>query len=191
MKEHFGDDARGRAKSWRFLPWHFDFLLRYRPLPERLFGEQSLQQPLMQTRMPSTSDEPPLTRLLTSSDPAVHEQLAAMLWDSASDVAAVDMLRSFAEGNEFASLERGAAAAAEAGDVLELANIPGVGGGSGASSEMQKKKKKVQRRRRTPPPVRTPAEIAQLRAERAAKRERTGAAPHVDGRARDKGVAAA
>ena len=139
----------------------------------------------MQTRMPALEDEPPLGRLLTSSNPAVHERLAATLWDAASDVAAVDALRSFAEGDDFASLERGATAEdAGAGEVLELANIPGGGGGSGASSEMQKKKKKVQRRRRAPPPVRTPEEIARIRAERAAKRERTGAAPHVDGRAR-------
>ena len=30
MKEHFGDDARGRHKAFYFLPWHFDFLCRYR-----------------------------------------------------------------------------------------------------------------------------------------------------------------
>ena len=30
MKEHFGDDARGRQKAWHFLPWHFSFLCRYR-----------------------------------------------------------------------------------------------------------------------------------------------------------------
>lgn len=28
MKEHFGDDARGRQKAWYFLPWHFDFFNR-------------------------------------------------------------------------------------------------------------------------------------------------------------------
>ena len=30
MKEHFGDDAKGRRKAFYFLPWHFDFLCRYR-----------------------------------------------------------------------------------------------------------------------------------------------------------------
>ena len=30
MKEHFGDDAKGRTKAWSFLPWHFDFFCRYR-----------------------------------------------------------------------------------------------------------------------------------------------------------------
>ena len=30
MKEHFGDDAKGRKKAFYFLPWHFHFLCRYR-----------------------------------------------------------------------------------------------------------------------------------------------------------------
>ena len=30
MKEHFGDDARGKQKAMYFLPWSFDFLTRYR-----------------------------------------------------------------------------------------------------------------------------------------------------------------
>ena len=30
MKEHFGDDDRGRRKAFYFLPWHFNFLCRYR-----------------------------------------------------------------------------------------------------------------------------------------------------------------
>ena len=36
MKEYFGDDARGRGKAFYFLPWHFDFLTRYRPAPPLL-----------------------------------------------------------------------------------------------------------------------------------------------------------
>lgn len=30
MKEHFGDDAKGRKKAFYFLPWHFNFFCRYR-----------------------------------------------------------------------------------------------------------------------------------------------------------------
>lgn len=30
MKDHFGDDAKGRRKAFYFLPWHFDFFCRYR-----------------------------------------------------------------------------------------------------------------------------------------------------------------
>jgi len=38
MKDHFGRDARGRDKAWYFLPWHFDWLCRYRPTPEDVWG---------------------------------------------------------------------------------------------------------------------------------------------------------
>ena len=55
MKEHFGDDAKGRRKAWYFLPWHFDFLSRYRPLPEEEFGERAAAAPLMQTRVETCS----------------------------------------------------------------------------------------------------------------------------------------
>ncbi len=41
MKEHFGDDERGRRKAWYFFPWHFDFLTRYRALPQSVYGELS------------------------------------------------------------------------------------------------------------------------------------------------------
>ena len=33
-----------------FLPWHFNFFSRHRPLPESVFGEASQQQPLISTR---------------------------------------------------------------------------------------------------------------------------------------------
>ena len=33
-----------------FLPWHFNFFSRHRPLPEAVFGAASLQQPLISTR---------------------------------------------------------------------------------------------------------------------------------------------
>ena len=38
MKEYFGDDARGRGKAFYFLPWHFDFLTRYRCASRLLWG---------------------------------------------------------------------------------------------------------------------------------------------------------
>lgn len=30
LKEHCGNDAKGRRKAWHFLPWHLDWLHRYR-----------------------------------------------------------------------------------------------------------------------------------------------------------------
>ena len=50
MKEHFGDDERGRKKSWYFLPWHFDFFNRYRPTPEAEWAERAKEYPIIQTR---------------------------------------------------------------------------------------------------------------------------------------------
>jgi hypothetical protein len=51
MKAHFGDDAKGRWKAFYFLPWHFSFFHRYRPLPEAAFGEVALQHPLVGRRL--------------------------------------------------------------------------------------------------------------------------------------------
>ena len=65
MREHFGDDERGRKKASYFLPWHFDFLTRYKPLPEEHYGLASIEAPLMQTRFaPLPSDAPPIERIL-------------------------------------------------------------------------------------------------------------------------------
>lgn len=36
MKEHFGNDDRGRRKAFYFLPWHLDFFCRYRSASCRL-----------------------------------------------------------------------------------------------------------------------------------------------------------
>ena len=181
MKEHFGDDSRGRKKAWYFLPWHFDFLTRYRALPEAEFGTLALERPLIQTRMDDLQVEP-LERLLAHASPAAHDLIAAKLWEATSDSEAVDALSALAESAELAGIDKGldsSPSEAEAED-SELANIPSSGNGSGGA----KSKRGKGRRNRTPPPQRTPEEIAALRAERAAKRERTGAPPHVNGRAR-------
>ncbi len=50
--EHFSGDERGRVRSLRFLTWHLNFFCRYQPFPEEAFGAQSLEHPLLQTRMP-------------------------------------------------------------------------------------------------------------------------------------------
>ncbi|GFR51807.1 hypothetical protein Agub_g14266, partial [Astrephomene gubernaculifera] len=67
MKEHFGDDEWGRRKAWYFFPWHFDFLTRYRPLPEAVYGDLSRQHPLILTRM-------------DPADPRVGEELGSLPW---------------------------------------------------------------------------------------------------------------
>jgi tRNA-dihydrouridine synthase 3 len=169
MKEHFGDDERGRRKSWYFLPWHFDFLSRYRPLPEELYGEASRERPLLQTRTNLPEEATPLERVLMHPSKDVHERVAALLWAAESDAHAVASLREFGEGGELARV--GVSDCGKVGEATELANIP-------------EKKSTRRSQGRAAPVVRTPEEIAALRAARAAKRAATGAAPHVDGKRR-------
>ena len=186
MREHFGDDERGRRHAWHFLPWHFDFLCRYRPLPEAEYGAASKEQPLMQTRFDELdADASPLERLLEARGPSQHERIASVLWEADSDAMAVATLQALSESSEWraAAAEDAAAAgqsgsarsigAAAPGDAEELANLPGADGRSGEG--------KKGRRRRPQKPQRTEAEIAALRAVRAAKRAATGAPPHVEG----------
>ena len=35
MKDHFGDDAKGKRKAFYFLPWHFNFFCRHRCVRHR------------------------------------------------------------------------------------------------------------------------------------------------------------
>ena len=51
LKEHFGDDARGKSAAFYFLPWHFSFFSRYRALPDSVYGlERTLEHPLIAMR---------------------------------------------------------------------------------------------------------------------------------------------
>lgn len=83
MKEHFGDDERGKKKASYFLPWHLSFLCRYRPLPETRFAEASLRHPLLQSRGESDRDLQPVERLLRDARESVHQAIAEVLWSSA------------------------------------------------------------------------------------------------------------
>lgn len=82
MREHFGQDERGRRRILGFLPWHLDFFSRYRPLPEEEFLEASLRHPLIQTRLPIGTDLPPLEALLRDPRPEIHERLSLELLES-------------------------------------------------------------------------------------------------------------
>jgi tRNA-dihydrouridine synthase 3 len=84
MKEHFRDDAKGRERAMRFLPWHLGFFCRYRPLSGDRWEAASREHPLIQTRMPDDEpDLPLLERLLRDPRPDVHQRLADLLWESA------------------------------------------------------------------------------------------------------------
>jgi tRNA-dihydrouridine synthase 3 len=89
LKEHFRDDAKGRERAMRFLPWHLGFFCRYRPLPEALWGERARAHPLLQTRIEDAADLPVLEALLRDPREMVHERLAALLWESADDAEAM------------------------------------------------------------------------------------------------------
>ena len=91
MKEHFRDDAKGRERAMRFLPWHFSFFCRYRTLPDADWEARSREHPLIQTRLPR-SEGSPLELLLQDARDEVHERIAAALWDAESDAAAVAAL---------------------------------------------------------------------------------------------------
>lgn len=86
MKTHFRDDEKGKERAMRFLPWHFEFFCRYRPLSAERWVESSRTHPLMQTRFPDDEvDLPVLERLLRDPRPEVHTRLADLLW-AAPDV---------------------------------------------------------------------------------------------------------
>lgn len=158
MKDHFGDDARGKRMAWHFLPWHFEFLCRYEP--SLVNSPISEDAPLIQRRVDSPRhDAPPLERLLSCRDRATHERVAERLWESSSDADAVRMLTAFAESSEFERMQ--ASAEETPGETQELANVPG-NDRRGRSDD--------RRRGRNPKPQRTPEEIRVLRAERAAKK---------------------
>ena len=89
MKEHFYDDEKGRVRAMRFLPWHFAFFWRYRPLPKSEFGALSREHPLMQTRLGSKVPEDLLEGVLRDPRDEVHQRIAESLWDAASQAEAM------------------------------------------------------------------------------------------------------
>lgn len=79
LREHFGDDERGRTRLLRFLPWHLGFFCRYRPFPEAEYAEEAREHPLLQTRHPDREEVSALESLLRDPRPEVHEALARTL----------------------------------------------------------------------------------------------------------------
>ena len=89
MKEHFRDDEKGKERAMRFLPWHFEFFCRYRPLSAEKFVAASKAHPLIQTRFDEQGEElSVLERLLRDSRPELHLRLAELLWSSPDAAAA-------------------------------------------------------------------------------------------------------
>ena len=159
MKDHFGDDAMGRKKSWNFLPWHFEFLSRYVPYPEGDYGTKSMETPLIQNRIVVPNDLPPLELLLANRCSDAHDAIASILWESDSNTDAVRKLGAFAEGHDFKEIL--STGSVNSGEDKVLTNLP-----KGKAGKWEK------RRGRNPGPKRSDEEIAQIRAERAAKKAR-------------------
>ncbi|CAM9645424.1 unnamed protein product [Phaeothamnion confervicola] len=135
MKEHFGDDSKGKKKAFYFLPWHFKFFCRARPLREEWVRELSERYPLMQASRQldaalAAAEGPlsPLERLLRVQNDDAHLEIAEALWETGGSGAAATAvaLRRLAEArvDEFEALAR----AGGAGD------RDGAGGRSGGRS---------------------------------------------------------
>mmetsp|Transcript_31147 Transcript_31147/g.75292 ORF Transcript_31147/g.75292 Transcript_31147/m.75292 type:complete len:588 (-) Transcript_31147:43-1806(-) len=178
MKDYFGDDDLGRGKTWKFLPWHFSFFSRYMPYPEDDQTEEGT--PLMHRRIDHPKDVSPLYTLLSHRSEDTHDLISDALWQSDSNTDAVQRLVRLAESRKFQDLqnnelleqrylddrdrEQDGSYVSTAADATELSNIPS------SSSNGGKRGRNPRRRRRSQAPDRTPEEIAQIRAERAAKK---------------------
>jgi tRNA-dihydrouridine synthase 3 len=84
LREHFGEDERGRARTMRFLPWHLDFFCRYVAAPEERYGEAAREHPLLQSRLQPPPPSSPLERLLGDTRSETHQRLADELLASPS-----------------------------------------------------------------------------------------------------------
>lgn len=78
---------------------HFDFLNRYRHLPEAQFGDASRAHPLILTRSDILDSFSLVERLLCNESEAAHAAIADALWEAASDDDAMSALESLAREN--------------------------------------------------------------------------------------------
>jgi len=119
FKDHFQEDAMGMKRYMEFMPWHFGFFCRYRPLPEATYGAMAVEHPLLQTRVGivtaaeelDVADLRSLERLLRCENEDAHERICLALWHADGSVtAAVAALEEIAGDG---SLERWDAEAME------------------------------------------------------------------------------
>jgi tRNA-dihydrouridine synthase 3 len=99
FREHFGEDELGHRRTMYFLPWHFGFFSRYRPLPRETWEAASLEHPLLQTRDASSPDRDeadPMILLLADTNTELHKRMAQELWDATDAADAVERLAALA-----------------------------------------------------------------------------------------------
>jgi tRNA-dihydrouridine synthase 3 len=96
LREHFGEDDRGRKRAMRFLPWHLNFFCRYRPLPEGQYAEAARLHPLLQSRLDARPPATALEHLLGDTRRETHQRIAEELMDSATGDEALERARQLA-----------------------------------------------------------------------------------------------
>ena len=79
LREHFGDDERGRKRTLRFLPWHLNFFCRYRPFPEEEFSSAVAGAPAAADADPGDPAASPLEALLRDARAETHAAFAGLV----------------------------------------------------------------------------------------------------------------
>jgi tRNA-dihydrouridine synthase 3 len=102
FKDQFGDDSYAKKHTMYFLPWHFNFFCRYRPISRETHDHcyDIGAPPIQNSRalddylraVDPLFDADPLENLLRNDNPAVHKEFAEILWRSQS---ADDAVRDF------------------------------------------------------------------------------------------------
>ena len=120
FKDHFRADELGKKRYMEFMPWHFGFFCRYRPLPESAYGEMAASHPLLQTRLgvvaaaegtENAAELSRLERVLRCESEEAHVMLSEALWDAHGDEIRAAELCEAVAGDE--NLERWEAEEAE------------------------------------------------------------------------------
>jgi tRNA-dihydrouridine synthase 3 len=136
FQDHFRADELGKKRYMEFMPWHFGFFCRYRPLPEATYGEMASRYPLLQTRLGIVAakevegmdgDElPALERLLRCESEEAHARMSEALWDALGSVErAVELFEDIAKDGSLERWEREAEVARRSG----RGGDEGMGGG--------------------------------------------------------------
>ena len=129
---------------------------RYSPYPEDEFASQSIDKPLIQSRLDVEADDP-LDILLANRSSDTHDVIASILWESDSDEVAFRKLNEFSESAEFNNILITGSSSEE--DKVLANPLPGKAG------------RWSKRRGRKPGPKRSDEEIAAIRAARALKKQ--------------------
>ena len=114
LSHRFGDDERGRKTAWYFVPFHFNFFHRWRPLSEDHFGAfdvpliqngRAVDAALEEIEGPRAAQDP-LEQLLRCAHADAGEAIADALWSSYSVADAVAAVTALATPENLAAWEQ-------------------------------------------------------------------------------------